>query len=127
MKKKLVSIIAIVALVAVLALVLTACNAESIEKKLDKAGYSVQVLVNKDDNVEGVEWALSAEKGELSIGGGINANIDVVYVTKYASLDDAKKSAEDAKALAEKLDNGVVKRVGKIVYCGTEQGVKDAM
>ncbi len=39
--KKLIAIIAIVALVAILGVCLVACNADSVEKKLNNKGYTV--------------------------------------------------------------------------------------
>lgn len=121
MNKKVVVIIAVIALVAILAVCLTACNADSISKKLDKAGYVVTSL-DQDDIGEDVaiEWGVAGVKGEFSLSGGVSG--DFVTVVKFSDLDDAKKYAEEA----EKSEM-TVKRISKIVYVGTEQGVKDAM
>ena len=124
MNKKVIALVAIVALIAIVAVCLTACNAESIEKKLDKAGYTVQVFDSEEDKEEGIEWMVSGSKGEVSIGGGVD--YDYVTVTKFAKTEDAKKAVEEAEEWG--LDEGMaIKRIGKIVYAGTEQGVKDAM
>ena len=121
MNKKVVVIIAVIALVAILAVCLTACNADSISKKLDKAGYVV-TSVDQDDIGDDVaiEWGVAGVKGEFSLSGEISG--DMVTVIKFAELDDAKKYAEEAEK-----SKMTVKRISKIVYVGTEQGVKDAM
>ncbi len=118
MNKKVISIIAIIALVAILATCLVACNAESYQKKLEKAGYTVTVVeADEDDKEEGIEWTVQAMKG-IS---------EYVAVTKFASADDAKAAVEKAEAAGTLLGAEViVKRTGSIVIAGTEQGVKDA-
>ena len=40
MNKKVMALVAVIALVAILGVCLVACNAESIQKKLEKAGYA---------------------------------------------------------------------------------------
>lgn len=126
MKKKIIALVAIVALIAIVAVCLTACNADSIEKKLDKAGYTVQVYDSEEDKEKGIEWVVSGSKGDISIGGGVNVDYDFVTVTKFAKTEDAKKAVEEAEESG--VDEGMtIKRIGKIVYAGTEQGVKDAM
>ena len=55
MSKKVIALVAIVALIAIVAVCLTACNADSIEKKLDKAGYTVEVFDSEEDKEEGQE------------------------------------------------------------------------
>lgn len=112
MNKKVMAIVAVIALVAILGICLVACNADSVESKLEKAGYTIVIKTSTDDG-----WVVNAVKGT-----------DNVTVTKYASTEDAKEAEEAANktVLGVKLVESV-KRVGSIVYTGTEQGVKDAM
>lgn len=114
-KKRVLAIIAIVAIVAIMTVCLCACNAESITKKLEKKGYKC-VSAESDDKDATVAWSVTGTT--LS---------DTVAVTKYNNTDDAKKAEANAptvSALGKKL---VCKRVGNVVFYGTEQGVKDAM
>lgn len=115
MNKKVMAIVAVIALVAILGVCLVACNADSVEKKLEKAGYTI--LAKSTDVSDKVEWTVSAAKGT-----------DSVLVTKYKNSDDAKaaESKANTTVLGVKAFESV-KRVGNVVYTGTEQGVKDAM
>ncbi|MEG2450543.1 MAG: hypothetical protein RSB09_02290 [Clostridia bacterium] len=118
-KKKIISIIAIIALVAVLGVCLVACNADSYEKKLTKAGYDVTVSTAEDikefDKEDGeVAWVVTGFKG-----------LDGVTVIKFKKTDDAKKYATKMGVLAG-LGKQEVYRTGSIVMFGTEQGIKDA-
>lgn len=119
MNKKVMAVVAVVALVAILGICLVACNAESIQKKLEKANYTcTSYEAGKDDDGASIEWKVYAKKSGL--------NADYVTVTKFANTDDAKdyeKNVATGSVLGVKL---VVKRVGKVCYYGTEQGVKDA-
>ncbi len=110
MNKKVLAIVAVIALVAILGVCLVACNAESYEKKLEKAGYDVEVV---EDAGKDAEWMVMAKK---------KGSFDTVTIVKCTSLDDAKDAEKEAKDMG-----GVsVYRTGKIVMVGTEQGVKDA-
>ncbi|MFR5832438.1 MAG: hypothetical protein ACLUE6_00525 [Acutalibacteraceae bacterium] len=119
MNKKVISIVAIIMLVAVLAICLTACNAESISKKLENKGYTVAAItedqVNKyvGEDTE-VKWGVFAKKD------GFNA--DIVVVVKVASIKDAKQVVEDASSLFK------AKNIASVVYIATtEEALKDAM
>lgn len=120
MNKKVMSIIAVIALVAILGVCLVACNAESISKKLEKAGYTCTFYeAGKDDDGAKIEWKVVAKKSGL--------NADGVTVTKFANTEDAKKYESNVPAGSALGVKMVVKRVGTVCYYGTEQGVKDAM
>lgn len=123
MKKKIIALVAIVALVAVLGICLVACNQADYQKRLEKAGYNVASQSAEDLGVEGgkIEWAVLGVKG----GDSIISRPDTVSVVKFKNTDDAKSFEADMKELAAKY-GGTVKRSGKIVIAGTEQGVKDA-
>ena len=68
-----------------------------------------------------VQWLVIGVKGSFT--DFLTGETDYVMVYKFNDADDAKKATENGEA-----PEGVsVKRIGKIVYIGTEQGVKDAM
>ena len=134
MKKRIVAIVAIVALIAIVAVCLTACNADSIAKKLDNKDYSVvsgtaeEVAESEFGRLIGisaeemdVQWLVIGVKG--NIADFLTGEVDYVTVCKFNDADDAKKATEDG----EVPEGASFKRIGKIVYFGTEQGVKDAM
>ena len=119
-KKVIVSIVAVIAIVALLGVFLVACNADSYQKKLDKKGYSVHVATEAEIKVAelvygDIDWMVEGIKGS-----------DEVTIVKFEKSDNAKKFADDMKELAKDEDNAAVKTIGKIVICGTKQGVKDA-
>lgn len=122
MNKKVISIVAVIMLVAVLAICLTACNAESISKKLEKEGYVVAAItedqINKyiGEDTE-VKWGVFAKKEGL--------NADMVIVVKVSSIKDAKQVVEDVSSGVFKLK---AKNVASVVYIATtEEALKDAM
>lgn len=121
MSKKVMAIVAVIALVAILGVCLVACNAESISKKLEKAGYTCESYTGKDAQKEAkddatIEWMVVGTKG-LSEG---------VTVIKFANTDDAKDFEKNAATFSIFGKTVVVKRIAGVVYYGTEQGVKDA-
>lgn len=125
MNKKVMAIVAVIALVAILGICLVACNAESVSKKLEKKDYTVSALSEKTTDTIGktvygiVKGVEGFEQGVIAI----NSDGDAVAVVWFDSTDAAKdfESNKFITALSEK-----VSRVGKVVYVGTEQGVKDA-
>lgn len=81
------ALVAVIALVAILGVCLVACNAESIQKKLEKAGYAcTSYEAGKDDDGASIEWKVVAKKKGL--------NADYVTVTKFANTDDAENMKE---------------------------------
>ena len=124
MSKKVMAVVAVVALVAILGICLVACNAESVSKKLEKKDYTVSALSEKSTGlgksvyniVKGVE---GFDQGVIAV----NSDGDSVAVARCDSTDAAKdfETNKLITTLSEK-----VSRVGKVVYVGTEQGVKDA-
>lgn len=119
MNKKVMAIVAVIALVAILGICLVACNAESIQKKLEKADYScTSYEAGKDDDGASIEWKVYAKKNGL--------NADYVTVTKFTNTDDAKEYEANVPTGSVGGFTVVVKRIGKVCYYGTEQGVKDA-
>lgn len=126
MNKKVMAIVAVIALVAILGICLVACNAESYEKKLEKAGYKVQSYTGDEakdeaDSNADIEWLVVGVKGSISLSG---IEGDIVSVVKFKNTDDAKDYESDTK---KALSEDCVYRVGKIVIVGTsKQAVKDA-
>lgn len=119
MNKKVMALVAVIALVAILGVCLVACNAESIQKKLEKADYTcTSYEAGKDDDGASIEWIVVAKKKGL--------NADYVTVTKFANTDDAKEYEKNVATGSVGGFTVVVKRIGKVCYYGTEQGVKDA-
>lgn len=119
MNKKVMAIVAVIALVAILGICLVACNAESIQKKLEDADYAcTSYEANSDDDGYSIEWKVVAKKKGL--------NADYVTVTKFSSTDDAKEYEENIPTGSIGGFSVSVKRIGKICYYGTEQGIKDA-
>ena len=124
--KKLAKILAATLLVVMSVLVMTACvpnNAEKAKAKLEKAGYTVQVI---DLVAEGVD-----EEGALYqvIAMKYDENYDVtegVYVIYFDSKANAKAWYEDNKDDINDEDDGLTGTLsGKKVYWGTEQAIKD--
>lgn len=124
MSKKVMAVVAVVALVAILGICLVACNADSVAKKLEKKDYTASALSEKSSGlgksvyniVKGIE---GFEEGVFAA----NSDGESVVVVWFDSTDAAKdfESNKLITTFAEK-----VSRVGKVVYVGTEQGVKDA-
>ncbi len=122
--KKLIAIIAIVALVAILGVCLVACNADSVAKKLNNKGYTV-IKINENSTDFTVKTLYSALKNNSDFEEGIVAakDKDTMVIVVWFKSSDAAESFK-GNALLKSLEK--VERVGKIVYAGTEQGVKDA-
>lgn len=124
MNKKVMAVVAVVALVAILGICLVACNAESVSKKLEKKDYSVSALSEKSTGFGSTVYGIV--KGVDGFDQGVfamNSDGDYVAVVWFDSTDAAKdfESNKLVTTVAKK-----VSRVGKVVYAGTEQGVKDA-
>lgn len=124
MNKKVMAIVAVIALVAILGICLVACNAESVSKKLEKKDYTVAALSEKSTGLGQVVYNIV--KGVEGFEQGViaaNSDGDSVAVVWFDSTD-AAKSFETNKLITTVVEK--VSRVGKVVYVGTEQGVKDA-
>lgn len=122
MKKKALIIVAVIALVAILGVCLVACNASSVSKSLDKKGYTV-VTLNEDASGLIASTAYTLLKNNSSFEEGIFAtkSSDSVGVVWFKDTD----AAEEFEANISKVSKKTA-RLSKVVYFGTEQGVKDA-
>lgn len=122
MNKKVISIVAIIALVAILGVCLVACNADSYAKKLEKAGYTVGKMTDEETaafaekyNLDTeIVWAVGGTKGK-----------DNVTILAFADKDDAESIANNLNKVVGIIGMKAEAK-GKIVFVGTEQGVKDA-
>ena len=123
MNKKVMAIVAVIALVAILGICLVACNTESVSKKLEKKEYNVAKLNEDSTGLAGIAYAIV--KGVDGFKEGLFAakSSDQVLAVWFDDTDAAKEF-EANKGLALLFDK--VTRVGKVVYAGTEQGIKDA-
>lgn len=118
MKKKIIALVAIVALIAIVAVCLTACNADSIAKKLENKEYNA-VAMNAEEAAEEyaflssfteeIKWAVVGTKG-LTVAGAV----------KFGDKETAEEVAKLAGVLF-KTDT-----MGSILYFGsTEEALKD--
>lgn len=114
--KKFIGIVAMICLIATLGACLVGCGGmKDYEKKLKKAGYEVTSSeATGSEKESGAEWGVIASKGT-----------DSVTVIKFKNKDDAKKY-KDAMSLMAAATGMKVEQDGKIVFIGTEQGIKDA-
>ena len=124
-KKRVLAIIAIVAVVAIMTVCLCACNAESITKKLEKKGYGVHEMSSVELRAVKATMSLAGCEGGIEWGVVGTNGKNGVSVIKFEKSSDAKSMRDFIKG--DKEDNEIVKLVGKVVFVGTEQGVKDAM
>ncbi len=123
--KKIARILSVAMLVVMTALVMTACvpsNAEKAKAKLEKAGYTVDIVDLEEENagVEGAKYQVVAVKtdGEELVGG--------VYIIYFDSKANAKAwYDENINSINDEEEgySSVIK--GKVVYWGNEQGKKD--
>lgn len=127
MKKKIFATVVLVVLVCAFVFALTACNnAESIERRLVKAGYEVDGVyiggesIDSEEEIQGLMWYLYGRK-ENSDG-----TYEIVTIYSFDKISQAKDAAalmnEDADS-----EGYAVKRKGTLVLFGTSQAVKDAL
>ena len=127
--KKALSIIAVLALVAVLGVALVACvpsDPDKAEANLEEAGYVV-VRADSDDLIAGAALKQIDAVTSITATDG-DEGVTILY---FEDTDAAKAYYEDAQAQWEKLDEDEKEgmkmgKSGKVVYFGTEAGVKAA-
>ncbi|MBO5775990.1 MAG: hypothetical protein J6V83_00970 [Clostridia bacterium] len=134
--KKVISITAVIALVAVLTLALVACVPADPDKaaaNLEEAGYIVSNV--KASQGTGVQLGLNAvAKGCVAMVTGTlisTAGTESVAICYFNSAEDAKAYYEKIKAEYDELDDEEKEgykfgKSGKVIYAGTEAGVKAA-
>lgn len=101
---------------------LASCGIGSYEKKLEKAGYDVEVA-DKDDIED-----LNEEDDEYKVKAMLTAKknvVNTVMVIKFASSKQAKAYAEELEKIDTSLTNTVVK--GSVVITGTNDAVDAAL
>ncbi len=123
--KKIAKILSVAMLVVMTALVMTACvpgSAEKAKKKLEKAGYTVEVvdLVEESTDIEGGLYQVAAF---VEVEDDYNFAISVIY---FDTKDNAEAWYNEYKEAIGDDEEGITVHIkGKVVYWGTEQGVKD--
>ena len=122
MKKKIVAVVAIIALVAVLGICLVACNSNTVGDKLEKKGYTVSKLNEDSTGVAGKIYSTMKSNSDFKEGVSAAKDSDYVIVLWFETKDAATKVANDKLITM----TNTVKQSEKVVYIGTEQGVKDA-
>ena len=127
MKKKIFATVVLVVLVCAFVFALTACNnAESIERRLIKAGYEVDggyiggESIDSEEEIQGLRWYLYGRK-ENSDG-----TYEIVTIYSFDKISQAKDAAALMNEGADS-EGYAVKRKGTLVLFGTSQAVKDAL
>ena len=122
MNKKVISIVAIIALVAILGVCLVACNADSYAKKLEGKGYTVETMSGEELDAYTEELGVDFD---IKWGVGGQKGTDMVAIYAFENADDAESFGALLNLGASYLGYEAEVK-GKLVYFGTEQGVKDA-
>ncbi len=126
--KKALSIIAVLALVAVLGVALVACvpsDPDKAEANLEEAGYVV-IRADSDDLIAGAVLKQIDAVTSITATNG-DEGVTILY---FEDTDAAKAYYEELKADFEKAEEDKedykIGKSGKVVYAGTEAGVKAA-
>ena len=128
MKKKVALIVLVLVIVAASVVALAACNnATSIEKRLVKAGFTVEeggyVGDSQDAEMpEGLQWYLSAERVSQ-----LTMTEDYVAVYCFEKAAQAKSYASLIKREAGADPSMQIEVKGKLIFVGTKNGVEAAM
>ena len=122
MNKKVISIVAIIALVAILGVCLVACNADSYAKKLEGKGYTVTKMTDEETAAFAEETGLDVE---IVWGVAGTKGTDMVSILAFADKEDAESFANILN-MAAAFTGMKAEAKGKILFVGTEQGIKDA-
>lgn len=127
MKKKIFATVVLIVLVCAFVFALTACNnAESIERRLIKAGYEVDggyiggESIDSEEEIQGLMWYLYGRK-ENSDG-----TYEIVTIYSFDKISQAKDAAALMNEGADS-EGYAVKQKGTLVLFGTSQAVKDAL
>ena len=127
MKKKIFATVVLVVMVCAFVFALTACNnAESIERRLIKAGYEVDggyiggESIDSEEEIQGLMWYLYGRK-ENSDG-----TYEIVTIYSFDKISQAKDAAALMNEGADS-EGYAVKQKGTLVLFGTSQAVKDAL
>jgi hypothetical protein len=125
MNKKVISIVAIIALVAILSVCLIACNADTYAKRLEKAGYTVEVATQEDMEVLATNFKDLGVQLEIKWAVGGTKGSDNVTVIAFATEEQATAYANMIN-LTSQISKMKAETKGKILIAGSEQGIKDA-
>ena len=117
------------AIVLMALLTLTACapKADKAEEKMEKAGYfSIDAKAIVGTETSKYENFFVFAKGDNAINAAANmlTGGDFVVALYYKDAEEAKKAYDEYKASKDE-EEANVKKSGKCLYCGIEQGMKD--
>lgn len=125
--KKTMTIVALVALVAVLCVAMVACIPSDPNKaisNLEKEGYTAV----KDATVIPAALRLAQVKGVETVVTAANKDGEHVTLIYFDSTENAKAAYSTVESYAKKNDKSkdevAIKKSGKIIYYGSEAGVK---
>ena len=123
-------IISLMLVLCMSALCFISCGSiESYEKKLDRAGYDVEVLDNED--VEEFASMLGLKSEDYKIKSALSAESEDekenVVIFECDSKDTATKFAEDISKVLKYIPGDTkAESDGAFVLIGTEEAIKDA-
>ena len=129
MRKTLIKITALALIAVMMCAVLVSCAApnkdpEKAKEALEEAGY---VVVLNDGGALGDHFLPKGVEASLSAFKGDDEFIVIAYYESAEALnedwDDAK---DDANEYADKYEDIVCKKSGKMIFIGTKQAIKDA-
>lgn len=117
------------ALLLVALLTLTSCvpSADKAKEKMSDKGYcsldTKSILGNDNSKIENVFYFAKGDNAIVAAANVLTGG-DWVIAIYYKETADAKESYEEYKESKED-EKTAVKRSGKCIYYGTEQGLKD--
>lgn len=117
------------AILLVALLTLTACvpSADKAKEKMTDAGYvtldTKSIFGNDDSKVENIFYFAEGDN-VVQAGANVLTGGDWVVAIYYKETADAKEAYDKYKESKDD-EESAVKRSGKCVYYGTEQGMKD--
>ncbi len=125
--KKTMTIVALVALVSVLCVAMVACIPSDPNKaisNLEKEGYTAA----KDTTVIPVALRLAQVKGVETVVTAMNKDGEHVTLIYFDSKDNAEAAYSTVETYAKKNDKEkdevAIKKSGKVIYYGSEAGIK---
>ena len=120
--KKALKVISLALAMVCCAVMFIACvpsTPEKAEQKLEKKGYTVEVI-----EVDGIT-SLGAPDGCECYVYGMNEDGEIVVAYYFDKASNAKDYYNELKESVDDEDDVVVKKSGKVVVAATEQGWKD--
>lgn len=132
--KRFTKILTLSLLIIMVAMTFASCgmlgvNLEKVTGRLMDKGYTVYISSDEERLEEMAEY-MDIKEPKV-IFSAQNEDEDMFYAIEFKKSADAKNSFEALEEYfedyADDYDDLICKRKGKVVYCGTKQGVKDAL